>query len=457
MHLGADGARETGYLSLLTSSAGNAGGTTAVIAALSGYGADYLLATPWADAVDLANAGEFRRVISLVGTTVTVANAYTAQVATSTTIDFYPYRPSLYTQALNRASAWVFGNKHIYRYLSSHIISQSDRQLSGNLYSMPRNMREVEKITYWGRLILRATFAAADTASGVSGWTAGAGSIGIRSEQFYFPGDTNADYATRSEKIKNGVWEFSTSGTMESSTVYRTIGLMFHHAVDYAGALDHNNYLVARLLNDAIADRLEIRKIDGGTESQLAVATVALTDGTRAVMRIETVGARIRGFVDDVQLIDYELIGPNLKYADYDRWGLRLDKAGAPGTAANVQELYAHEMVTPIDWTDWQQSRESQTLLIPSIGRRNPTGVLLVEGGEVLTALAADNTQSLVDDGTALLEIATTDPAWQSYIAAAAVELYRMLGYTELRQEAEAALRGMRGMPWPDTLLKAAM
>ena len=444
----------TGYRNYDTTALGTS--TTAIIAGLSGIGADYILDLPWWLANDGNNAGEFRRATSFSGTTVTVANAYTNAMASAVDMDCYPYRPPIYSIAFNRAIPKVYPGIH--RYLTSHIITNAERKDGqyGGVYSVPRNMRRVHKVSRWAKLRLRDLFDRADsTTSAGPGWTNASGdTFGVSSEELYSVGAADGDYVTRPEKMRDGVIEFTTRGTLASSTVYRTIGLRFRHAEDRTGALDHNNYLELRLLSStgaASGGRVDLRKVDGGTESSLATGNLTTSNGVDYRVRVECFGARIGVWVDDVQYIDFELTGLNLKYLDYTRWGFREDVAGAPGTAARVAEVYAFETTQPVEWNDIRVDRGGQSFTLGELGGTHPTGQLLVEGSEQLTLFATDNTESLVNDGTALLELATTNEAWQTLVQAAAEELYAMLGYRELRLEAEAVLATMVRMPRPKT------
>src|SRR3990167_6628869 len=95
--------RTTGYRNYTAAAGGDT--DTAVISALSGIGADYVLALPWCvNNTDTTVPFEFRRAIELSGTSVNFANAFGATIAAADDLDFYPYRPSIYTQALDRKS-----------------------------------------------------------------------------------------------------------------------------------------------------------------------------------------------------------------------------------------------------------------------------------------------------------------------------------------------------------------
>ena len=441
--------------------------TTAVISALSGIGADYVLALPWCvNNTDLTVPFEFRRATDLSGTTVTFANAFGAAVATDDELDFFSYRPSIYTTALNRAIPAVWPG--IYRYLNSHLIANGSRKEGGgSLYSLPRSMRRVSRVVQSGSLSLRDLFdRVASTTTLGDGWAAASGdTYGVIGEELYCVSDVDGDYVTRSEKIKNGVIEFQVRGVLAHNVNYRTFALMFRHAEDYAGALDHNNYLVVRLLSATAAASggvVDLRKVDGGTESSLTTAAVTTTNAVNYTVRVEWIGARIRVWIDDIQLIDFALTGANAKFIDNaGRWGFRNDLGGSPGantttTAGRIANLYAFASNAAIPWHDWRANADEETIQIPAISTLSPSGLLSIEGSAPLTLFSADAAQTLVLDTTAVLEIATTDPAWQTLIQAAAVELYKILGYTDLVRAMSGDLATMRRMPQPQRMVRSA-
>lgn len=450
VHQDPDGNWVTGYKTYATTSAGVAGGTTSVVAALDGIGADYVLALPWLLANDLTNAGEFRRATSFSGTTITHV-AFGAQVATATSLDAYPYRPNFYTLAFNRAIPKVYPG--IYRYLTSHVIANAERKdgQAGRSYGVPRNMRRVHSVTRQGHLVLRDLFdRAASTTDLGNGWTAASGDTwGVNAENAYSVTDADGDYATQPTKIRDGVWEFTVRGTLAHNTTYRTIGLIFRHAEDRNGALDHDNYMVVRLLSSTTAasgGRVDLRKVERGIEASLATGSLTTTNDVDYRVRVEAIGTRIAVWVDDIQYINYELLGTELRFVDFTRWGLRIDVGGSPGTAARVAEIYAFETTNPIVYTDLQTNRGGRTFELGRFGA-SPSGILLVEGSEQLSLFGADSTTgALTNDSTAILELANTNEAWQTLVQAAAVELYIMLGLRELRLEAEAVLAGMTRM-----------
>ena len=449
-----------GYNAYTTSGAGNAGGTTATIAALAGIGPDYVVGK-WLLLTSGTYTGQYRRITEFSGSTVTVADAFGGQVATSVTCEIYPYRPALYTQALNRASQALWRTRAIYRVVTSHLITQSawPSLVKSGVYPMPQNMRDVMRITRLGHLSVRDLFDRADSATSTGdNWTATAGVWGVISERLYSVTDTDGRMLTRDPNVSDGVIQVVLRGTLNSATVYRSPAIMFRIAEDRIGAIDTNNYLLVRLLNGTV----QLRKVDGGTESSLTTATQTTTDDTDYQVRVQFIGPRIRVWVDDIELISYALTGLNLKYLTYPRVGIRWDIGGSPATAARVDDYFLFGVKEPYDWTDWMVDPDGQLIRLGTLGIYNPTGILLVEGYDVLSPLAADTTNgTLATDTATTMEIATTDPAYQTFIEQARAELYRLLageiypegiplnsqGYLGLAQEAEARVRHMEGMP----------
>lgn len=455
-----------GYRTRSTTGTGTA--TTAIIAALSGIGADYVLDMPWGLANDGNNAGEFRRASSFSGTTVTFADGFTNAVANSVSMDFYPYLPTLYTEAANRAMRKLYQRDKAYRLVNSHIIPHSERKLDGSgYYALPRNMDRVHQLSVLGSLALRDLFDRADsTTEPGNSWVETAGNWGIISERLYAQSDANGDHVTRDLDLKDGVIQAIVRGTLNSATTYRTPALTFRIAEDRNGAIDTTNYLAVRLLNAVV----DLRKVDSSTESSLTTATQTTTDGTDYLLRVQFRGTHIMIWVDDVLLIDYNLTGLNEKYTEYPRAGIRWDTAGSPATAARVDDYYAFHAEGLTIWPDWRQSGDNNILEIPAFGDRAPTGILYVEGGTILTTLTADNVASLDADGTARVEIETTDRAYETLIEQARAELYLMLGeqvyptglsqnseqYLRIAQQHAENARQMLGMTSPSPQIRGA-
>mgnify|MGYP001608779323 CR=1 FL=1 len=411
-----------GYRTRTTTGGGTT--TTAIIAALSGIGSDYVLDMPWGLANDLVNAGEFHRAIGLSGTTVTFADAFSVGViANATSMDFYPYPPFLYTEAANRAARKLYQDGKVYRLVNSHIISHADININaGTFYSAPRNMDRLFQIQRMGRQYLGDQFNRAAASVG-NGWVQTTGSWDIIGEELRSSSDANADLLTYPLILPDGVIQASLRGTILSGATYRSPALAFRIADDYTGAIDTTNYLLVRLLNSQI----QLRKVDAGTESSLSAAVHVPADGTIYQVRPMFRGANIRVWVDDVELLSYNLLGGDLKYLGYPRVGIRWDKAGAPATAARVSEYYAYNAQGYGIWPDWEQEGDNSAIEIPARGNVRPTGILYFEGMGPLSSLAADTASTVVSDSTAVVEMAATDRAYETFLMQARAELQYML------------------------------
>lgn len=455
--------RNGGANTFTTTGAGST--TTLVISALAGYGADQIVGR-WCL---LTAVGLFRRAVAFDTSTgtITVPNAYGSGTGSGVTVEIHQIRPNLVTRAFNDAAPAMY-DANIFRLVNSHVIPNTSRQRGGGntWYAMPRNMRNITRITVIGDLAFSDTFDRADSTSEPgNGWVETTGTTGISSERFYFISDTDADKAHRPEKLKDGVIQTIVRGTLNSGSTYRSPAIIFRQGEDYANALDASNYLVLRLLNGVV----DLRKVDAGSESSLTTATQTTADGTDYQLRVDFRGPNIQVWVDDVQLINYNLTGLNLKYAQNERYGLRLDKAGSPATDARVDDFFAFAITSSYEWRDWAQTRDSTTFELPAFGSMVPDGLLWVEGTGQLSLLDEDDTtaQALDTDSTATIEIALTDPALGKFLTMIEAELYELQAknvdtdsgqltitsaqYERMADRARARARGMAGMPWPGT------
>ena len=446
-----------GYHTRATTAGGST--TTLVIGALSGNGQEYVTVDePWYLCNDGTNAGEYRRAVSFATITVTTGELFTNTVATDVSVDSYPYPPNLYTQAVNLALARIW--RSCYRTVHGHLIP------NGRYYALPRNMRAAIKIEQVGRQIVKDLFNRANSTTDPGpNWTAVSGdTAGVISEEFYFVTDADGDTVTKDVDLKNGFIKVTLRGTTNHETVYRIPAILFRMREDYAGAVDTTTTLVVRLIGTGAyvasplsGGRVELRKNDGGTESVLASAAHTSVNGTNYVVEVEFKGTLIEVWVDDVQLISYTLLGGDLKYLDYPQMSFRLDKAGAPATAARIDSVYAYSLDSAIEWRDWENNDDELSLKLPAYGRRGPGSLLRVEGKQVLTALTADTTAgALAADTTAVLEISATEPAYRKLVNVAAAELRRLVGDPEWEGHMKAAL-AMPGMRSTTSSFKGPM
>jgi len=450
---------------------GSGSTTSAVIAALSGIGSDYVLDMPWGLCNDGNNAGEFRRATGLSATTVSFANAYTNTVASGVSMEFYPYPPNLYSEAIDQAIRKLNAqNGKVYRLVNSHIIPHSERKLnSSGYYSLPRNMVRVFEISMMGRRRLRDLFDRADsTTEPGNSWVETSGNLGISNEQLYQPSLSNGAHITRDLNMKDGVIEATLRGILNSGSTYCSPALTFRIAEDRNGDIDTDDYLVVRLLNAVV----DLRKLtDGASESSLTTAAQTTADSTDYVVRVQLRGANIRIWVDDVELINYDLLGLNLKYTENPRVGIRWDVGGSPSNVARVRSYYAFGAEALGIWPDWSQDGDNTALVIPRNGNAAPTGLLYLQGRAPLTTLTADGVDSIDSDTTAKVEITTTDQAYECLLEQARAELFRLLGseiyptgiphnsqqYLQLAQQHERQAQQMIGMTRPKAQMRGAL
>ena len=419
-----------------TTSAGNAGGTTAVCTAYIGDDTD-LHVNKWILLTSGANIGEYRQVSGFTNAsgTFTVRNAFTAQVANSVTFEIYTFKPSDFTLAVNKATQ--NNPTSLFRPYYAYVVADTIENLGRKTLGVPRDIVRALRLymEHYPSKLLEDFFRRADSATTLGAdWTAVTGTGGISSERLYSVTDANADLfeATLGEDMPDGMIDTILRGTLASTTVYRVPVPYFRMLEDRDGNRDTNNYLCLRLRATATnsGGAIDLRKVDGGTESSLSEVAVTTSDGVDYVVRVRFEGNRIRVWVDDVELIQYELQGLNLKYLDGARAGIRWDLAGAPATAARVDNIRFHKIVPFREIHDWEQSSDLRTIRVPALGNHNlllPDRFCMVEGMAPLSLLAADTTAgSLASDTTAALQITTTEAAWRLLIALAKEQMYHM-------------------------------
>ena len=400
--------------------------TTVVDSGLSGWGDNEFQEWYALAGADAGSPGQYRTVDSFTASTLTLRTAMTNAVGNDNDYYLHRFRPDWYTLAGNVARRSLY--PLIYRQVTGFIVPRTS-----TVYGLPRNMRAVGRVfsvSAAGLLVKGDKFdRAASTTEPGPGWIETAGNWGVIGERLYSQTDADADLVTLDVEIKDGVIEYTLTGTTNHDTVYRTPALLFRIMEDYLGAIDTANCLVVRLLGTGALAYVDLRKRDGGTETSLATGTQVTVNGTYYTTRVMFSGTRIRVFVDDIELINYELLGADTKYLEGQRTGIRLDKAGSPGTDARVDNIYAYAMRDYGDVTDWRQQGTALTFThTPS-----PVHLLAVEGGAVLSALPAATDSSagagaLTSDTTAVWEILTTDPVWELLVTQGAAELHRIAG-----------------------------
>ena len=438
---------------LATSGAGNGGGTTAVFASLAGEPPSnvvnkYLLIE------ESTNDGEYRVTttpFTASSGTITVRRAYTAQVATSIDSYLHEFSPHLYTLGINEAFRQCY--RAVYR---EHLHHTFIREAGQKTVPLPRGMERVMRVMEcrYSSEKLRDFFDRTASATDPGGkWTAATGTTwGVTSEGLYCVSDTNGDIilAATNPQMKNGVIECVIRGDT-TDAAGRVLDALFRYE-------DTSNFLYVRLYNDTV----DLRRRSGGSEASLTTATVTLTENVDYVLRIMFDGSWISIWIDDRQVVMYELTGRNLQYLGYDESGtgtygnvgFRLVKDSTPSlaaTATRVSHYFAHALVGRMERRDWKQAPSGRMIELQTMGRGWSTTqgrMLWLEGASELTAVGADTAfEILATDSTATVEIQTTDPAYEILLKYAAWAVLRdaaMPGHTsnpEKRKEyAERAL-----------------
>ena len=410
-------------------SAGVAGGTTSVDADRTGFQVDF-----FRDKFQLLNSGtasgQWRRISNFAsgsGTFTLVPQFGTAatpvQVASAVTYEVHVLPPSIWTVGANRAIREVYRLGLVHRPLFGWLIPLSER----SWYDIPL-ARDIHAVYYAGPQALTDRFNRANsTTDPGNGWTNTSGVAGISSERLYWPTGTNGNHVTRDLQLFDGFIRAIVYGTLASATTYDTPALTFRIGEDRNGDIDTNNYLLVRLLNSVV----DLRKVDGGTETSLTTAATTTANATDYVLQVQFTGPWIRIWVDGTLLINYELTGLNLKYAHYlgssgggGRVGIREDRAGSPATELRVDDYAAYHS-TLIPCPDWVQEGAGNMFRITR--RLSEAHALYVEGKSPLSTLAEDTTYgTLATDTTATLELETSDPTWELFITKVREIVYRM-------------------------------
>lgn len=415
---------------LETSGAGNAGGTTAVYASLTGRPIAsvqnrYLLIE------EGANDSEWRVASAFAGSsgTITVPRAYTAQVASGITSYLHEFAPDLYWRAANDAARALY--PFVYRPITHHAFPRQATYGPQRTLGLPRDMERVALVRECRRTSAKLRdYVDRSNSTTDAGplWTASVGAWGVTSEGIYCVSDTDGDLllAATNPQLKNGVIEMPVRGDTTGGAS-RVLSLLFRYE-------DGSNYLALRLLNGAV----DLRRKFGGTESSLTTASLTTTENVDYLLRVLFDGSWVSVWVDDRQMLLYELTGENLAYLGYDEngagtfgnIGLRLDKNGSPSlaaTATRVGHVFAHALVGTEQRGDWFPRGRSIEFNVRGRGRPlTDDRMLWLDGMAGLSALTADTTfETLASDSTDVLEIQTGDPAYDLLVQQTAYAVLR--------------------------------
>ena len=406
------------YWPILSTSAGNAGRTTAVFTSLIGQQASAVV-HHYLWQIGVTNTGEFRFITQfdpLTGT-ITVNRAFTTQTATAEASELHRIRPDLLTLAGNDA---IYATRDmVYREVDGFIIPNGRA-----MYGFPRGMRNYSRAVLLGSQVAKDLFDRADSATSAgTPWVASAGTLGISGERLYFPDDADGDFATLDVDLRGGGYIRTVIRSDTTASHYRCPAAAFYIREDYLAAVDLTTCLRVRLLNGAV----DLVKRDAGTDSTLATSTQTVTEAVDYQVEILWAGSRIRVWLDSVEVISYELLGTSLKYLDYPRAGIRFERAGTPTVTARVDSFYAYSLNQTSIIMDAEPQADSLMIRLPARGNKVYTSddALWVQGQGRLTQMAADTTFETISFlSTAVLEIQTGDPGYQLLLDYARFILY---------------------------------
>jgi hypothetical protein len=408
---------------LETTSTGNVGKTTAVSASLIGQGDD-----AFKDKFQLltegTNDGEWRLITTSEnddGTT-TAISAYTAQVASSVTWEMHTFPPSMLHRAINLAIMDAYPN--VYRPVTGFLLAVNNQ----SWYGTPRNMRDILRVSVVneGSKIITDDFDRTTSATTAGDdYNASVGTWGIVDNKLYSQSDADGDLLIRDVEIKDGLWRARVAGTLDSDTDYRSPVLVFRKDAD-----DADTYLGVRLRNNLV----QLLRVSNGTTTVLDSHAVTTSNGVDYIVQVWAVGPWIRVFVDGVELVNHQLLGTDVQYANFDQAGFRLDKAGSPGSSARWNDWRVHKAEDLIEISDFEQSADRRSFRLAKAGHTpylTSGSLIVVEGRAPLTELPADTLAGMTygdvgDDSTATLEIETDDPAWSLLLDYALARLYRL-------------------------------
>ncbi len=405
-----------------TTNTGNVGKTTAVSSSLIGQG-DNAVADKYQLITEGTNNGEWRLITTSEnddGTTTAIL-AYTAQVASSTTWELHTFPPAMLHRAINLAITDAY--PAVYRPITGFALGVNGQAW----YNTPRAMQDILRVSVMVQdKVVKDDFNRSTNASTAgTDYTASVGTWGIVDQKLYSESDDDGDLLYRDVEIKDGLWQATVAGSLDSDTDYRSPVLVFRKDAD-----DADTYLGVRLRNNLV----QLLRVSNGTTTVLSSAALTTSNGVDYIVRVWAVGAWVRVFVDSVEYISYQLLGTDAKYANYDQAGFRLDKGGTPSSSARWNDWRVHKAGNFVEISDFEQAPDRRAFRLGAAGYTpdlQNESLIVIEGRAPLTVLPADTLAGTTygdvgDDSTATLEIATDDPAWQLLLDYAVARLYRL-------------------------------
>lgn len=358
--------------------------------------------------------GEWRTVDSFTGSTLTLRTANSVSLGNAKAYNLHKHRPDWYTMAGNTALRKL--DRLVYRPVRGALLVPQYSQVAVTSASLPRNMRRATRIYSAGWLVLNDPFTRGNATTPGNGWSPTVGAWGITSNRLYCVSDTDGDLMVR---------DFIAKDVFIQSTVVATFANGSPDLVFRGSANDATNYLVVVLTATTVA----LKKVDASAaDSTLQSATGTFTTSVDHVVRIHAIGTRVLVWVDDVLYIDYQLLAGDVKYAEYTYAGFRLRRTGASAAGWDDYSIFSCTS-GEMDLSDWSQDHMSEVVTFDHY--LDPYDLLLVDGQALASAMPAATYSSagagtLASDTTAVMEIATTDPAWELLVTQGVAELMRL-------------------------------
>lgn len=444
-----------------TTSAGNAGGTTGIDSALGNFDADRFL--NWWLLRDATL--EYRRISASATSTgaMTWLVAMATQFGSGAAYQLFKFDPSLVTRAIQAAIVTAYNDRKVFRPANGFIVPNQPGVGERNVYALPSSID-----TVWGvRRLAGSQKFFADFAT-YSGFTdvMGTGSVSSGAFVFTTSADGNLVVLTSDPNLRDGYVSLDHAGDNDAD--FDVLCPVFRY-------IDSANYLWVRTVNDGSTDEVQLMRRSVGVDSEVAAVAFSTTSATRYRTEVYYVGRRVQVWVDGRQYLDHLLSHDDIKYLNGTNVGIRESKSGAPGTAAAAEDFRCHAVQDGwLDVRDWKQDGE---LLVyggrgtaPGLGS---DGLLYVMGGAPLTQPGSDTSTKVgagtlnAADATDVMEIASSDPAFRTFLRYVEHHLYLMLsrpgvvddadeaaGWERAAAQALTIARGMKGMPRPAPRIK---
>lgn len=445
-----------------TTSAGSAGGTTGVDSALGVFENDRFL--NWWLLRDATR--EYRRISASAESTGTLTwlVAMGTQFGNGAAYQLFKFDPSLVTRAIQAAIVTSYNDRAVFRPANGFIVPNQPGVGERNVYALPSSIDRV-----WGVRRLAGSQKFYDDFATYAGWTNVSGTGSVSSGVFVFTAvaDTNLVVRTTDPNLRDGYVSLDVAG--DTDAAYDVLCPVFRY-------IDSSNYLWVRLVTDASAnEEVQLMRRSDGSDTEVASALVSLTEAVRNRIEVYYVGRRVQVWVDGKQYLDHLLSINDIKYLNGTNVGIRESTTGSPSVTAAADDFRCHAVQG--EWLDVRDWKQDGDLLVygsrgtaPGLGS---DGLLYVMGAAPLTQPGSDTSGAVgagtlnAADATDVLEIASSDPAYRTFLRYVEHHLYLMLsrpgviddadeaaGWERAAAQALAIARRMQGMPRPALRLR---